>query len=248
MAESHYGALGLKHQIGPNMLRGFIISLLIHSAVVASPFIISLFQSEEQIPPPPIRVMELSQLTKLKSMQEAPEQVQIAVPKMAAPKASIPIAVSSDEIEVDLEQSLLPSQRDIATALGAGTGDDASLSINPNERIEIREDIRENDEIPEPTKFVPMEIVPQPLPDFSPAPKYPSMAQATGIKGRVVVLCYIDKTGTVKKYLVKSAQPQGLGFEEEVGKVIMQWKFTPAIQNGKPMGVWLEMPFVFSVE
>jgi len=248
MMEGHYGALALKRTIGPNMLKGLVISFVIHTLIVSAPYIIELFKSEEEIPPPPIRVVDISQLTKLTSHQQAQEQVQIAVPKMAAPKASIPIAVSIDEVEVDLDQSLMPSQKDILTQLSNTGGDEVGLGLGSNEVIEIREEVKDPDEIPEPSKFVPMEVAPQPLPDFSPAPKYPKLAQTTGIKGRVVVQCYVDKTGTVKKYIIKSVTPPGLGFEEEVGKVISDWKFTPAIQNGKPLGVWIEMPFTFAVE
>lgn len=247
LAEGHYGALALKRTVGPNLLRGLAISFLVHTLVVISPYIISLFQGEEVIPPPPTRVVDMSEIVKLRSNQNTQDQVQIAVPKMAVPKATIPIAVPLDEIEVDLEKTLMPSQKELVQQLGAGGSDETGLGLNPGELIEIREEKPDADEIPAPNKFIPMEFPPQPLPDFSAPPKYPKMAQNAGVKGRVVVQAYVDKTGTVKKIIIKSASPKDLGFEEEVTKAINEWRFTPAIQNGKPVGVWVEMPFAFQV-
>jgi protein TonB len=96
--------------------------------------------------------------------------------------------------------------------------------------------------------FVPYEIAPQPLPDFSPQPAFPEMAQKAGVSGKVVVQVYVDKDGTVKRWQIVQAKPEDLGFEEEVEKVIQKWKFTPAIQQGNPVGVWIAIPFNFKVK
>ena len=245
LTAGRYGAMELKRLVGPNLIRGLAVSVIVHTLIVSSPYIIQLLKGEEVIPPPPIRVVDISQLTKLKSMHDTPEQVRIALPKLAAPKAAIPIAVPEDEVEMD--QQLIPSQMDITSQLAMG--DDGSLlDIKPGDRIEIREEEQTGDEIPDASKFIPFEVPPQPLADFSPVPEYPEVAKATGVKGKVVVQCYVDKSGVVKKFQIVSTKPPNLGFEEAVSKVIVKWKFTPAIQNGKPIGVWVEIPFNFEFE
>jgi len=104
------------------------------------------------------------------------------------------------------------------------------------------------DSIAAPDDFIPFEVAPQPLPDSSPAPAYPKMALSSGVKGKVVVQVYVNKSGDVGKYLIKSVKPANLGFEDEVIRVLGKWKFTPAIQNGKPIGVWVEIPFNFDLK
>ena len=51
LEKGKYGSIELKYFVGKNLVRGLVISVLIHSAVVASPYIATLFQNE--IPPPP---------------------------------------------------------------------------------------------------------------------------------------------------------------------------------------------------
>lgn len=239
-----YGSFELKRLVGPNLLRGLVISMLIHALAVSAPFLVALFRHDEAIPPP-LRVVDISQLTKLKSLQDTPEQIRIALPKLAAPpKAAIPIAVKEEEVEAIPQ--MLPTQLELSAALSAPTGD-ALLDIKPGEQILIREE-EDPDAIPSPGKFIPFEVPPQPLPDFSPLPAYPKDIVDMGIMGKVVVQVFVDKKGEVRDYRITSAKPANLGFEEEVKKVITKWKFTPAIQNHKPIGVWVEFPFVFNVE
>jgi len=240
-----YGAMELKRIVGPNLLRGLAISFAVHALIISSPYIVKLFKGEEVIPPPSIRVVDISQLTKLKSMQETPEQVRLTLPKLAAPTAAIPIAVPEDEVEMD--QPLIMSQKDLTAVLALTGAEDAGLDLKPGEKFEIREEA-EGDEIPDASIWRPFEVPPKPLADFSPIPEYPDVAKATGVKGKVVMQCYVDKTGLVKKFQIISAKPPNLGFEEAVSKVIVKWKFTPAIQNGKPIGVWVEIPFNFELE
>jgi TonB family protein len=240
-----YGSFELKRLVGPNLLWGLLISMLIHAVLVSSPFIVTLFHHEEAIPPP-LRVVDISQLTKLKSQQDTPEQVRIALPKLAAPpKAAIPIAVREEEVEAI--PAMMPTQMELSAALSASGGSDASLDIKPGEQIIITgED--DPDAVPDPGKYIPFEVPPQPLADFSPPPAYPKNMSDIGIKCVVKVQAYVDKKGEVREIRIVSAKPPNLGFEEEVKKVITKWKFTPAIQNHQPIGVWVEIPFNFNIE
>jgi len=244
LAAGRYGAIELKRIVGPNLLKGLAVSFTAHMLLIISPYIIQLIKGEEEIPPPPIRVVDISQLTKLKSMNDTPDAVKIALPKLAAPKASIPIAVAEDEVTLDAP--LMLSQKELSSIISDPGGDELS-SLKPGDQIVIREE-QEEEGISDPGKFVPFEVAPQPLPDFSPLPAYPKTAMSSGVKGKVIAQAYVDKSGVVKKYLIKSAKPANLGFEDEVIKVIEKWKFTPAIQNGKPIGVWVEIPFNFEFE
>ncbi len=233
-----YGSFELKKLVGKNLMRGLIISVLVHSAVVASPYIAKLFESD--IPEPTrVIIIDPSQLTKLKSQRDTPEQVQIARPNIAPPKAAIPVAVPEEQ--VDEQQQLMPSQEELSNIMSAGSDD--SLDFGAGTDVVIQE-TGEGD-IPSSDVFIPFEVAPQPLPDFSPKPETPEMAKMAGVQGKVIVQVFVDKKGEVKKWKIVKEEPKDLGFGEEVEKVITKWKFTPAIQQGNPVGVWIAIPFNF---
>jgi protein TonB len=241
LEQGRYGSFELKKLVGPNLMKGLVISVIIHAVIIATPYVISAIKGEDEIPPPPVRVVDISTLTTLHSTEDTPEQVQIAMPKMAPPKAAIPVAVPAEE--VPQEQALMPSQADIKQYTNANT--DTALDISPTEKIEIRDDQANAEDIPAMGTFTPFEVAPQPLPASSPQPEFPDLAKTAGVTGKVIVQVYVDKHGDVKKWKIVKEVPENLGFGDEVQKVIPKWKFTPAIQQGNPVGVWVAVPFNF---
>jgi len=240
LEKGKYGSIELKYYVGKNLLRGLAISLLIHSAVVASPYIATLFQ--EEIPPPPAQVYDMQTvLKKLKQLDPTKKPPTIARPKLALPKVVVPIAVKEDEVPE--EQPEMLKQEEIVEAIVEDYGND-SLAIDPGADLVISDE----GEIPSFDQFIPFEVAPQPLPDFSPQPAFPEMAQRAGVSGKVTAQVYVDKKGEVKKWRIVQAKPEKLGFEEEVEKILPKWKFTPAIQQGNPVGVWIAIPFNFKVQ
>ena len=242
LAKGRYGAFELKWLVGPNLVKGFIVSVLLHGVVAASPVIMQLFKGDEP-PPDRIFVIDPSQIqARLRQKRgETPEQVQIARPKIAPPKAAVPIPV--EEEQVTEEPELMMSQAELAQAFDAQAAEEGELDIPAGSEIVIGG--MADEDIPGSEVFIPFEVPPQPLPDFSPQPEFPELARQAGMAGKVIVQVYVDKRGEVKKWKIMKADPAGLGFEEEVEKVIKKWKFTPAIQQGNPVGVWVAVPFNF---
>ena len=242
MISGHYGSLGLKRIVGPNLLLGLIFSILAHSLVVATPLIVRLFRADHVPPPTDVITINASQLLHLRSHQASQAPVQIARTQVTVPQAAIPVAVLEDEIAVD--PVIVPTQKDLFQSYEAGAAGDLDAGT-PG--VVIIEDQPIGDEIPRFEDFVPVEEMPQPLQDFYKQPDYPRMARQAGVNGRVIVQIYVDKTGRVKKHNIVSAKPDNLGFQEEVEKVIDDWRFTPAIQSGKTIGVWVELPINFTI-
>jgi TonB family protein len=240
LEQGRYGSFELKKLVGPNLIKGLIVALIIHIVAIGTPYVIQALKGEEVIPPPPTRVVDISTLTQLKSHDNTTEQVRIQAPVMAPPKAAIPVAVPAEEVPQD--QQLIASQSEIKAAVSASS--DTGLDIKPGEKIEIAGEVSDN-EIPAMGTFTPFEVPPQPLPDFSKQPDFPELAKTAGVTGKVVVQVYVDKKGDVKKWQIVKVEPKGLGFEDEVLKVIPKWRFTPAIQQGNPVGVWVAVPFNF---
>jgi TonB family protein len=134
----------------------------------------------------------------------------------------------------------------MGTAFGQSTQQDQTTqAAKLNQAEGIAADTTKLDSIPANDSFIPFEIAPQPLPDHSPQPAYPDSAKASGKTGKVMVKAYIDKAGIVRKYIIAKVEPTGYGFAHEVESIIMDWRFTPAIQEGKPVGVWVAIPFNF---
>lgn len=234
--QGRYGSFELKRFVGRNLLRGLVISVLVHAAVIAAPYVAELFKGEEEIPQRVV-VIDPSQLTKLRSLRDTPEQVQVARPKIAPPRAAVPIAVPEEQVEE--QQELMPTQEELADIISSG---DEDLEFEEGTEVVIAE---EEDAIPGSDVFIPFEVAPTPLPDFSPQPEFPEIAKISKTPGKVVVQVYVDKKGDVKKWKIVSEKPPQLGFGEEVEKIITRWKFTPAIQQGNPVGVWIAIPFNF---
>ena len=75
-------------------------------------------------------------------------------------------------------------------------------------------------------------------------PEYPEVARRAGIEGHVTVLVLIDTKGRVE------AVGNVIGpeiFHEAAKAAAAQWEFTPAIQNDKPVRVWVSLPFKFQL-
>jgi protein TonB len=65
-------------------------------------------------------------------------------------------------------------------------------------------------------------------------PQYPERASARGIEGRVLVEFTITKSGSVKDAKVIAAEPSDI-FNAAAVKSVLQWKYNPKVENGKPV-------------
>jgi len=87
------------------------------------------------------------------------------------------------------------------------------------------------------TKFQIYDIPAQPLKKVSPI--YPDSAKSTNIEGVVIVQVEIFEDGTIGAIeVIKSMLNRSSEFEEAAIKAVRQWKFAPAILNGKPISIW----------
>ncbi len=75
-------------------------------------------------------------------------------------------------------------------------------------------------------------------------PVYPSRAAARGVEGYVDILYTITKTGLVEDPVVLEAQPEGM-FEKAAMRAIVRWKYSPMLENGKPIAVKAKARVIF---
>ena len=100
----------------------------------------------------------------------------------------------------------------------------------------------------EPVYFVAVEEMPEPLGGISGIQKrivYPEIAKRAGVEGKVLVLAFVDESGNVTKAEV--IKGIGLGCDEAAINAIVQTKFKPGIQRGKPVKVQVTIPVTFKL-
>jgi len=233
-----YGAYELKRNYQKNMFLGTGFSAGLTLLCILGVWLYSVVTYEDigdarNI----IRIKTIAELGAPPSLAAKPPQIDIAKPQMAAPKVGIPTPVA-DEEAVD-ENAVMATQDELqdinAPTLAPTDGSDQQLVI----------DIPEDDYMPSPDQFVPVETNPEQI--YEEPGEFPRLAREGGFTASVIIQAFVDKTGTVKKaQAIKCTRP-GMGFEEAAVKAAYKCKYRPAIQNGNPIGVWISYKYDFVI-
>ncbi|MDX1907278.1 MAG: energy transducer TonB [Bacteroidia bacterium] len=103
------------------------------------------------------------------------------------------------------------------------------------------------DNTPKIDDFIFAEEEPKPvnMDDIKKLVGYPPIARDAGIQGQVVVRVLVDKKGNYSKHrIINQVHPVlAKAVEEHIAKL----RFTPAIQGGKPIQFWVNIPFNFKL-
>lgn len=145
------------------------------------------------------------------------------------PRPVVPIASQSDDIPDDATI--------METDLDFGLGD-----LPPPPPLVVQDDVDLEEEEEEIVEIWRVEKQPEPV--NNPAPEYPEIARKAGITGQVVVEVLVNKEGKVEA--IGNVHGNEV-FHEAAKKAAAKWTFTPAIQNDKPVKVWVSLPFRFQL-
>jgi len=77
----------------------------------------------------------------------------------------------------------------------------------------------------------------------APQPQYPDSARQAGLQGKVLIKALLNKKGEVTQ--VEILESDAEIFNQPVLDAVTQWLFTPALQAGQPVCVWVTIPFLF---
>ena len=77
---------------------------------------------------------------------------------------------------------------------------------------------------------------------YAPKPVYPEWAREAGVEGKVLLRVLVGKDGHPKK-VIATGGVRALG--EDAARAVVRWTFHPALSNGNPIEVWVEVPVVF---
>lgn len=103
---------------------------------------------------------------------------------------------------------------------------------------------------PAPARAEPPQVVP---PRFdaaylnNPPPVYPAAARRRGEHGRVQLRVYVTAAGTAEQ--VELFRTSGSGpLDAAAREAVERWRFIPARQGDRPVGAWVIVPIVFTIE
>lgn len=87
------------------------------------------------------------------------------------------------------------------------------------------------------------EVDNKPVVKSKPQPEYTAAAKLHRIEGTVVLRCVFTSAGEVKHLFLVSGLPDGLN--EASVAAARKIKFKPAIKDGKPVSIWMELQYNF---
>jgi protein TonB len=175
------------------------------------------FVSIDQVVPPSI------------SQEEAPPQVNLAA-QVAPPSIGVPEPVpdyQAQELTVATVEEMAEFQ---SSDLSALTGGGDSLVVDFG------------DALPSPDDYVAVEQMPVLI--NMPPPQYPDLAREANVEGTVVLRALVGKDGNVQDVIVVQGNEM---LNQAAISAAKQAKFKPALQQHRPVAVWVQIPIKFSL-
>ena len=232
------GAFELKRYYQKYMFLGTIISSGAALAVVGLVMLYTILQSREVQAVHVVRIKTLAELAPPPSMVSQPPQIRVATPRIAPPSIGIPTPVPDEEVVDEVKFATRAEQAELANPITSsmdllGSGDSLIIDI-PDEEF-----------MPAPDEFIAVEEYPVQVYEENPA--YTEMAERAGMEGVVWVRALIDNQGKVRDAIIQKASGTNAGFEEAALEAAYKNRYKPAIQNGRPIPVWVSYKVVFEL-
>lgn len=165
-------------------------------------------------------------------LEEIPETRQERRPP-PPPRPVVPIASTSEEIPEDA--TIMETDLDF--------GLDDLAPPPPLEELQKTTEVALEEEEEEIVEYWRVEKPPKRK--NNPEPVYPEIARRAGITGNVTIQVLVDREGKVEK--VGEIHGNEV-FHEAARKAAMATTFTPAIQNDKPVKVWVALTYKFQFQ
>ncbi len=161
-------------------------------------------------------------------LEEIPETKQVRRPP-PPPRPLVPVATDSPEIDDEITIEDTDLDLDLDDFAPPPSLEDLFVDMEIEEEEEVV-DLWRVERPPNPTKRVP--------------PEYPDIARKAGLTGKVFVTALVNKLGKVEE-IGKISGPEV--FHKSAKEAALRWEFEPAIQNDKPVKVWVSLPFTYQL-
>ena len=234
-SDSPYGAFELKKLYTKNYSIGLTIAVLFHVFMIGFYFFAIFMQQEDEDNIPMVRIMKYSELGPPPSLNETPPQVAVSG---AVVKPTVGIPVPVPDASVSPEQTL-STQQEMSAVGPTITGETGAGNVQITQDIKIEE----TSDNPGFDQFVAFEKQPEIVVQVKPI--YPDLAIRANLEGRVWVKILVSREGKPKKAVVVKSDAEI--FNQSATEAAMKYAFTPALQNNKPIAVWVVVPFKFEL-
>lgn len=207
------------------MKAAIILAIVAHAVF----FILQIPEGREQ----PLRIGKRKAVYVVKQVRfrPPPPRAEQQVPKKKEKKRVIPIPDPTPEepeplVEAEIEVPEVDIFSDTDAIFGIPDGPPGSGSgVNA---------IRMTGDITPPQKI------------FAPTPRYTEEGRQSRTQGVVILEAVVDTQGNVDSVRVLKGLPNGLS--EEAVQTARAWKYKPALLNGKPVAVFLNLTIRFSLQ
>lgn len=251
-----YGAPELKKLQQGYTLKGFIVAVTIHIALIAAYMLLAYINQSKakEIPfnpktpiiltdydmtPPPIEDNDIPPVKQDETVQKLKDLSSLQPEPVKRKDADDVVLKTQDELNN-------------INSTTSRTGDTIILASNNNIKIDdvIIDDII-NNVIKDPPKTTydisDVDVVPEciNLTQVRGSIEYPELAVEIGLEGKVTAKVLVGTDGNVIK--VGSVSGHEL-FQNEVRDKASELKFTPGLQNNTPVKVWVTVPFNFKLK
>ncbi len=231
-----YGAYEMKATYQRNLTAAMLVTAAAVLCAVAVGKLWPAAADDIVIPPPPV-VIQIRP-TPPPSIQRDYSHFSGSRPAVPAVTAAIPIPVA-DSLVDDANDAVLPTRDEMRWSIDRMVPDDG------DGRGGFVIDTNQTDFIPPPDSFIPREIEPSMI--YEARPEYPRLAEQAGITGTVWVSAYVIEDGSVLKAVVRlSCGTEAL--DQAAVSAAYRCRYTPGIQNGRPVKAWVTYRVDFLLE
>jgi len=214
----------------------FVYNYLHQRALALKPKIPVVRIKLSDLPPPPTNQPEVA----------PPPPTNVAIAGGPPTVAGNPVPVPETLLSPDAKD--FANVEDVARATSKG-GEGIDIGgFGIGEGTVIAPDTRvQKEQEPDPDEFVFVEKEPSfDYADLQRRVQYPEIARRAGIEGKVIVKVLVGKDGKPKRAFVADSPSDMLN--DAALKAVLATTFTPAIQNGNPIDVWVTIPIIFKIK
>jgi periplasmic protein TonB len=250
-----YGAYLLRQKLTDASVRGFLFATAFFLLAFAAPLIAQFIESripKEVKKPVTVAYADLGDPPDVNQKDQPPPPPDVKPPPPPARAAVrfVPPKVV-EEKEVDQAKTIanvdtFKNNVDVGKKDQEGDPNAIFAQGEPDGTGDAPVEIQAEKE-PDPTDFVAVEKEPVAvnMDELRKAVGYPPTAKEMQIQGKVVFRIYVDKDGSYLKHIVMRS-PHPILTNAVVDKLKLL-RFTPGIQAGKPIRVWVTLPFDFKL-
>lgn len=125
-----------------------------------------------------------------------------------------------------------------STSEGSDTAIDGGITLAPPRTVGTIA----IDEDPPPDRYVPRDVEAEPVIQIK--PDYPELARSAQVEGTVRLRALVGTDGRVRRVIVDRSVPL---LDQAACEALKRWVFTPALDHGRPVAIWVAVPFRFSL-